>query len=307
MTTVASTPSADTAQRKQVQGGLGDQIRVTSALALAGALFWTVGWAAVQPMDPRGPLTLLASTRPMTTLVYMAVLSVAAAGLSVLVAGRPHVNLGGIAVGVGLAALNLHGAEADKLGGYVRADTGPTWPMLSLMLELWLWTAIVGLGHAAGRWCHGWMYDGGEPARGGKVGDGALMSVLPAILLAALTGYLVLPYLMGPARDEVLKFQIYFALGGSLLIGSMIGQFLFRPGVSWWPLVAVGIVGTAAYLVGSPTLPADGSEYLTLRYLPGVIARPLPIEFAAMGAVGGIFGLSGPRWLASLESQAVAE
>lgn len=293
-------------------GTLADQLRVTLALLVAGVIFWTVGWVVMQPIDPHGPVTILAVQKPISTLATLAGLAVVAAGMGTLIAGRHHPTMGAIAAAIGLAALNLRGAESDKIGGYVPLSAPPGWPTMSLVFELWLWLAIIGLGYFVGTWCHAWMFSppASHAAPAGSRGkavarsDAAFAPVIPAVVLTALAAYLVLPYLCGPPRDEVLKFQMYFAVGASLMIGAALAQAFFKPAIAWWPLLAVGIVGTAAYLVAGPTIRDAAAPYLPLRFLPGVPARPLPIELASFGVIGGLIGITAPGWFVAFEKQA---
>ena len=39
--------------------GFWDKLLIYAACALAGAIFFTVGWIAVEPADPMGPVSLL--------------------------------------------------------------------------------------------------------------------------------------------------------------------------------------------------------------------------------------------------------
>src|SRR5207302_11211100 len=68
--------------------GLAAQLRICSAMFVAGLIFWSVGWRVWQPADPRGPVLLYGASHPFMTVILMAFLAVVAAGLAVIIAGR---------------------------------------------------------------------------------------------------------------------------------------------------------------------------------------------------------------------------
>lgn len=283
------------------------QLRVLGGLAAAAVIFWSIGWTLIQPFDPLGPVSMLGMQRPAPTMGALALVGLVTGALTAAVAGRAASLMSPLGTAVGLAALSWRGAQSDKIGAYLarQGDAGPVWPTYQLILELWLWVGIVALAVPVGRWCAGRLCprDPREPmeapagaATQSDAASGAGARMFPALVVGCLLAYVLMLFFSGSEVSGVFKQQIYFAVGTSFLISSMAGQLLFRPTVSWWPLVGVAVLGAVAYLSGEP--PVDGdSAYVAWRILPDVLARPLPIEYAALGAFGGLLGVRTARAL----------
>lgn len=302
-TTAEPAPAADDAPGSH----LIVQLRVLGGLSAAAVIFWTIGWTVIQPFDPLGPISLLGMQRPVPTMGALALVGLVTGALTAAVAGRAASLMSPLGTAVGLAALNWRGAQSDKIGAYLArsGDAGPVWPTYQLILELWLWIGIIALAIPVGRWCAGRLCprDPREPMEtppGGTTQTdqptGMGVRMFPALVVGCLLAYVLMLVFSGSDVSGVFKQQIYFAVGTSFLISSMAGQLLFRPAVSWWPLVGAAVLGAVAYLSGEP--PVDGdTAYVAWRILPDVLARPLPIEYAALGAVGGLLGVRAGRAL----------
>jgi len=272
------------------------RVRFCCGMAVAAAIFWYVGWPVTRPLDPAGPVSLLLVRQGVVTLAELLGLAVAASGLAVAICGTGSADRGPLAIAVGLAVMGLRGGQLDGLVLY-RLTLPPTdpaslnaFPTWALIAECWLWMALIAVGFVVGRWVDGWF--GPPPAAGsadrpladhtGDVRQGAA-----ALLLTVLVTWAVYSFAIGEERHAVLKGQIYFAVAVSFLAGGLAAHSFFRSGGRVWAMVAVPIVAILAYVVGSPSEAAvaaarESGTYLVLR----PIARPLPLEFAALGAIG---------------------
>jgi len=302
MNTNAAAPEAPVSRRPSP---LIAQLRVASALAIAAAIFWNVGWLAIQPIDPEGPVTLVAISNRLTAYAAMAMLAVIAGGLGVLVAGHLSEIMGPVAVAAGLAALSARGAQSNMLGGYfTAAESG--WPALGMIAETWLWLVLIGIGAIAGRWCASWIE--GPPLRARQPEDrpgeqSGLGAAIASAIVAAPPAYGLIMLLGLSADEEVRKQQVFFSVGLGFFLAAMLARFALRPTSLWWPLLAIGAVATAAYMVSAPGAGGQAVSLNELRTVREAVARPLPIEYAALGAIGCYFGIAmASTWIA--ESQA---
>ncbi|MEE8169450.1 MAG: hypothetical protein V3T70_02785 [Phycisphaerae bacterium] len=272
---------------------LAAQLRVTAGLLVAAALFWTVGWIALQPIDPVGPLSLLGIEHRLRVVGSLSLLSAVASVLAILVAGGDARLIGPLGSAVGLAALNLRGAQSDLIGGYLTRTTASSadWPAIALSIELVVWLMIVSVGVAAGHWAAAIVSaERRRPGGANERAEGPAKGMLSAGL-SALIAFALILFLSGGSRDEVLKGQIYFAVGIGFLVSSMTAQFAFRSRHVAWTLAAVAFVGVAAYLTGSPGEGGAAGGFGAMRSLPQLAARPLPVEYASMGVFGSLTGI----------------
>jgi len=270
------------------------RIRFVCGMAVAAAIFWYFGRWAAKPIDPRGPITLLMVDQGVVGMAELLGLGVIASGLAVAICGAGSAERGPLAIAVGLATLGLRGAEMDSLVLYRMtslrispADIFPTW---GLVAETWLWLALIAVGFVVGRWVDSWFaQEGSEAAIKSLSKPTDFRQALGAIALAALVAWAAVSYTLGGERYPLLKGQIYFAVAVSFVAGSLVAHWFFQRAARVWLLLAVAIVATAAYMFGSPSTQslADARQtgsYVNLRS----IVRPLPLEYAAMGAIGAL-------------------
>lgn len=278
------------------------RIRVLSAMAVSAAVFWYVGWWVATPMDPDGPVSLLLVEQGVVTMAELLGLAVVVSSLAVAICGARSHERGPLAVAVGLATLALRGGQMDRLVLYrltttsARSVAQDPYPVWSLIAETWLWLALIGVGIVVGRWVEGWFDNGrvesSEPTRqrsGGEPGSD-VRQVIGTLAVAFFIAWGMLSFMTGSEELPVLKGQIYFALFVAFLFAALIAHWFFPAAPRGWMLITIALVATVAYVYGRPdneTLEAARSlgTYVTLR----PIARPLPIEFAALGGIGALF------------------
>ncbi len=272
-------------------------------MAVSAAVFWYVGWWVATPMDPDGPVSLLLVEQGVVTMAELLGLAVVVSSLAVAICGARSHERGPLAVAVGLATLALRGGQMDRLVLYrltttsTRSIAQDPYPVWSLIAETWLWLALIGVGIVVGRWVEGW-FDSGGPAifgrparqRGSGEPSSEVRQVIGTLAVGFFIAWGVLSFTAGSEELPVLKGQIYFALFVAFLFAALIAHWFFPAAPRGWMLITIALVATVAYVYGRPddgTLEAARSlgTYVTLR----PIARPLPIEFAALGGIGALF------------------
>lgn len=275
--------------------GLVTRIRALTGLAVSGAIFWYVGWWVVGPNDPSGAISLLTVDHGVIAMAEMLALSVVAGALAVAVAGAGMAHHGALAIAFGLAVLNLRGGQLDVLinGRLIDGAAGSrvaAFPTTELIAETFLWLALIAVGFVVGRWVDSWHATsaGPEPVRSPKVDSPS--EIRQGVFAAAITilcAYNLFRFFGGATDEAVLKGQVYFSVGASFLLATMLARWLCRESSRIWGLAAVGVVALAAYWFNGPTTNELTAVAGTPAYLvlpPAV--RVLPIEFAALGAMG---------------------
>ena len=138
-----------------------EKVAALASWVLAGAIFLTVGWMAMEPDDPLGSVSALARADGILMLIQAAVLAAVCGGLATVIAGRRMADVGTLAAALGLALVSLRGATAEYLlvQGAEISDSFERGLALSFVLEAlgWFLVMIVTIGVSAlvTRWCFG--------------------------------------------------------------------------------------------------------------------------------------------------------
>jgi hypothetical protein len=283
------------------------QLRFLAAMAVSAAIFWHVGSWAVGAAEANGPVTLININQSVVAMAELLGLAVVAAGLAVAIRGAGSAECGALAIAVGLAALGLHGSQIDSLVLYrlgpALANEPPRdpFPTVALIAETWLWLALISVGFVVGKWVDSWHDDADRAVRPGHEHAPDVRQVLGAVAVVTLVAWAVIAYCMGGEQNPLLKGQIYFSVAMGFMIGGMMAGWLFRFRSPIWMLVAVALVATGAYLIAGPDAESlreaqARGTYLDLRSM----VRPLPIEYASMGAVGALLERSAMNMLRAL-------
>ncbi len=296
----ASLPTPELAAARHPTSGqlLIARIRFLTAMAVAGIIFWYFGWWVASPPDPGSAVALLMADQGVVTMAELLGLAVVVSGLAVAICGAGCADRGPLAIAVGLATLATRSGRMDMLVLYRLTSTTPgggaeaAFPTFSFIAETWLWLALIGVGFVVGRWVDSWFSAVPEPKPIQTPSDpGAdIRSGAGTVVVTFAIAWLLLSHFIGGGADNLEVGQIYFALGFSFMTGALVSQCLFRGRSRVWPLVVVALVASGAYLYAGPSAEelataAKYGGYVTLEPL----ARPLPIEYAAMGAIGVLF------------------
>ncbi|MBN2563963.1 MAG: hypothetical protein JXQ75_23860 [Phycisphaerae bacterium] len=313
---MTSFPAADTEQTADVvphsRGGEAFilRLRFLCAMAVAATIFWYVGWWVAGPVDPQGPVSLLLVDHGVITMAELLGLAVVTSGLAVAICGAGSAERGPLAIAIGMATLGLRGFQLDRLVLYrlglqdargAGPDPFPTWELIA---ECWLWLALISVGFVVGRWVEGWFGPRRPDAPSNPVlvdHSSDVRQGLGRIVVISLVGWAVISFTVGNDTDPILKGQIYFSIGIAFLLGGLAAHWLFPAVSRVWALVAVALLATIAYIFGGPDSAAieaarAGGTYLNIES----VARPLPIEFAAMGAVGVLLEADAMRSLRAM-------
>ncbi|MBU0718377.1 MAG: hypothetical protein KJ749_09030, partial [Planctomycetes bacterium] len=131
-----------------------------SSWFLAGALFLTIGWFALEPDDPLGAVSLLGRDGGLIMLVQAAALAGVAAAMATVIIGRHLADVGTFAAALGLAAVSLRGGNAGVLllSYSDAADSVDRWLAVRLALETVGWFAVIlvaiGVSAVVMSWCN---------------------------------------------------------------------------------------------------------------------------------------------------------
>jgi hypothetical protein len=281
------------------------RIRFVCAIAVSAAMFWYVGWRVVKPFDPAGPVSLLMIDQGVIAMAQLLGLAIVASGLAVAICGHGSADRGPLAIAVGLATLGLRGSQLDTLVMYrlfppstVRQPVDP-FPTTALMAECWLWLALIAVGFVVGHWVDSWF---GPPVDRRTAAQNApsrrtagersadVGYSVGAVIVASLAAWAALSFSLDSAREPILKGQMYFAIGVSFLLAGLIAHGFFKTGSRMWSLVLVAVVASLAYVLGAPSAKSLEHARATGTYLNlNPLARPLPIEYAALGALGALW------------------
>jgi hypothetical protein len=280
------------------------RIRFVCALSVAAAIFWYVGWRVVKPFDPDGPVSLLMVDQGVIALAQLLGLAVIASGLAVAICGPGSADRGPLAIAVGLATLGLRGSQLDMLVMYrmfppvsIRGPVDP-FPTSALMAECWLWLALIAVGFIVGHWVDSWFGPSVDkravlqnaPSRRTTVERSADVGYgVGAVIVASLVAWAALSFTLGGDKEPIFKGQMYFAIGVSFLAAGLVAHGFFKTGSRMWSLILVAVVASLAYALGGPDAKSIEHARLTGTYLNlSPLARPLPLEYAALGALGAL-------------------
>lgn len=276
------------------------RLRLLSALVLSGVVFWYFGWWVARPLDPGGAIALLMVEQGVITMAQLLGLAVLVSGLAVAICGGDSAERGPLAVAVGLATLASRGAQMDMLVLHlmttvppeeIKADPGQVYPVSVFIAETWLWLALIGVGFVVGRWVQSWFVPNLQaPDRRGEQEPDHAMDIrqgVGTVAVGSFTAWVIVSYSVSVVNAQIEKGQIYFSLISAFLVAGLLAHWFFQNASRVWMLLSVALVATAAYWYASPNpemvIEASAAgAYITLA----PIARPLPIEFAALGAIG---------------------
>ncbi|MCK6456078.1 MAG: hypothetical protein L6Q92_06055 [Phycisphaerae bacterium] len=273
-------------------GRLTARLRTIAALAIAAAVYWYVGYWVVEPKDPFAPISLLLVDNRLIVMAEMIALAIVAAGLAVAIHGGSAASFGPIAVAVGLAAVSLRGGSIAALPTALPTSVAG-WPTRDLIVEMWLWCGLIAVGAVVGHWVASWFTPpAGGPRADWRKADGAMVDsaaeltrAAANVAIVAVVAFVLVRILGGDNRESILKGQVYFAVGIGFYLATLLCQWFLRLRQGLWLLLAVAIVGTVGYAVGAPNVD-PASRRIGARIELAPICRALPMEFAAMGAIG---------------------
>ncbi|HWL95030.1 MAG TPA: hypothetical protein VNT79_16035 [Phycisphaerae bacterium] len=272
------------------------RLRFLAAMGVAGVIFYYFGWWVARPPDPLSAVALMTLDQGVIAMAELLGLAVVVSGLAVAICGANSAERGPLAVAVGLATLAARAEHMDKLvlyrltsapQGSAAADFAfPTWAFVA---ETWLWLALIGVGFVVGRWVESWFTPVQTPAPMRPATDAGadIRQSGGTVAISVAIAWILLSYFVAGYAYPIERGQIYFGVAFAFLAASLISHWLFQLRTRTWLLVVVGLVASAAYVYGGPPdemLEAAAKFGFFIPLAP--LARPLPIEYAALGAIG---------------------
>lgn len=282
--------------RPHATGGhaLVHRLRFLAAMMIAAAVFWHFGWWVARPADPQAAVSLLMIDNGVITIVELLALSIVVSGLAVAICGGDTAERGPLAVAVGLAALAARGGRMDTLlldRLMLPADNGAVdvYPLMGMIAETWLWLALIAAGIVVGRWVAGWFVSGDAIPAGMAVDETNAWDIrhaLGALIIGFLIAWSVVSFAAGAPATPIKFGQLAFALVLAFLLATLIGQWFCDMRNRMWMLAVVGLVATLAYWFGQPSNLEAARKLGAFVPIDDALIRPLPIEYAALGAIG---------------------
>jgi hypothetical protein len=298
------------------QLGLLDKTITFASWALAGAIFLTIGWFAMEPDDPLGAVSLLTRHGAIVMLVQAAALAGVAAAVATALAGRLLADVGTFAAALGLAAVSLRGGTAETLlVSY--SDLSPTYQRglaaeLALESVAWLVVMVVALVISAlvVHWCFHKTEESGDERKQMRAAlahalagrdlpsIGARLFGVPDVeptapregvkhtLVAAGLGLAAIGLLSdGLGSRSIQHGQACFVVAAGVCIACYFAHRIMPVRSALWSILAVGIIAVVAYLWASIRPLESG--------LPAIIPsshflRVLPIQYVSIGTAAAV-------------------
>lgn len=271
------------------------RLRFIAAMCIAGLVFWHFGWWVARPADPLGAVSMLMVDNGVVTMAELLGLAIVVSGLAVAICGGDTAERGPLAVAVGLATLAARGGRMDML--LLSRISSPTddghidaYPVMGMMAETWLWLALIGVGMVVGKWVQSWFNatderDAGATENSSKPSWDIRMAI-GALVIGFFIAWSVISFAAGDPLAPIEMGQLFFALILGFLLAALIAQWFFDLRDRIWMLVVVGLVASAAYWFGQPPS-LEAAQQLQMHVpIENALVRPLPIEYAALGAIG---------------------
>ena len=291
-----------------------DKTATFGSWLIAGALFLTVGWFALEPDDPQGAVSMLARSGSLMMLVQAIALAAVAAGLVTVIAGQKLADVGTFAVAIGLAAVSLRGGTATflLLRGAEQSEGFEQGLAIKFVLEAVGWFVVVmvaaGASAAVMRWCFGGYEPPGSssdelrsiasrsmlaydlPRLGGAwfsalpeeqtpVADG-LKHTLVAVV-AGLVGMTVLS--AGLSTRSIQHGQACFVVAAAVYFASYFSCRIVPVRSALWLIFAVGLMALVGYLWSCLLDPESPANIPSSHFM-----RVLPIQFISVGTAAAI-------------------
>ncbi len=304
--------------------GLIEKTRVAVAVGIAAVMLFTIGWMVAEPTDPNLAVTFVRSGRAIPAIwPGLAVLVVVAGIIGTVVSGPRLPEAGLFAAAIGLAVLSLHGGSMMVMltsANAIDVQTRKTL-MAAMALDCALWSAIMALAWLAVTWAYRWVWmsanSAGSAVDSGR-GDKLQLEIdapkmgWPALVVTGVVAVFVVWLTAGRTPvSNVLRGQTIAAVAAGLYLGAMAARYFTGIRDVRFYLLAVPAVGLMAYLVGylSADMTWAQGKYQYYIYLattpPHDLARPLPIEYVAVGTAAVLAGFWGGDKMEQVASQEV--
>ena len=296
------------------------------AWTLTAAAFLSIGWAAVRPWDPCGPVSLLASDDPGRMVLAVLALAAVAAAMATVFAGRSYPDVGAFAVGLGLTAVSLRGQTMTYL--LIQSD-GRVQIILQLALESLFWFAVMLAAMICSAVVIRWMSPasrdeqcavpssgtGQQEAihqmavagatrliRGSKHGDGSAddwaTGAKHVIFIVVVSLILIRIFLFSASGpDQAVRHgQACFAVAAAFYLAVGRAQASVPVNSTFWSCLAVPLVGLGAFCIAL-FMATRIAEDIPACVPASSFLRVLPVTYIALGTSATLLA----RWRAGAE------
>ena len=297
--------------------GLVDKLLFLVALAVAAALFMSVGWMAIAPADPLGAVSIVTHAHPLLMILQTAALAAVAGAIATVIIGAKLPDVGAFAAAFGMALVTLRGDTAAYLLMHVaQGELGRERGLaLELLVEAVVWFLVVLLvllvSGVVMRWCFGRADDPAAgpasavlgkmsasempalarlvvPPTGAATSPGHIIAGLRFTAATAAIAILVYAILSaGSAPRTIQHGQTYFATFAAFYLGVWAARSWFALRTPLWALVAVPVVCIVGYLWATVMGSSAGHAYLA-NIPPSRFMRTLPMAFIGVGTLGAL-------------------
>lgn len=288
---------AETMSDDRSLGALDRALFIAVCVATVAA-FWTLGWMAMGPINPRGAVSLLSTNGGIGAMVQAMGLAWIASGVATLLLGRRLPRVGLFVAAVGVMSVSIRGETAsylfiersDLTAGGFRGIGG------TLGLEAVGWFIVVlsswPISQFVHRWCvgaDGDATDGSHPVESSSgdtasLSDGNVAQGLMHLGIAAIATVVVVTLLSSGRLNRAVEHgQACFVAAAGVALGCYLAQRIVPVSAMRWSILSIpvsALVGYAggALLIHQPAqpLPVPPSAYLAI----------LPIQYASAGVIG---------------------
>lgn len=305
--------AAQTATTEQF--GLVHKVRFAAACLIAIALMYTVGWMVVSAaVDPDEAVVLTVGAESvwsavLSSLPALVLLTVVATAIGTVIVGKDLPEAGVFAAGIGLTALALRGGSMEVMLGYYADGGGRQGDtlmqhmidqreglMFRMAIDSVLW-GVVMLGswltmEAVRRWL--WPVSENQPAQQ-PASESKNWTGWAAVGVSAVAAMFVTWLIV--ARDPtsgIVRGQVIAAVAIGTFAGAAAGRYFVGINNPRWYVLTPLVVALVGYLLGYLGAELDSSTYANYRDLATTplhnLARPLPIEYMAVGVPGALAG-----------------
>lgn len=288
-----------------------DKLRVLAAAGVAVVLIGYVGWTASRPPDPQVAITFTTSGLSLWTMwPTLLVLTIVAAAVGSAIAGPRLPEAGLLAAAVGLVGLDLHGGSMHTLLIYV-ADNSVTdrrHLMFLMIVDTILWAALLAVSWLVVNWVWQWVWGNQAavpaepsdtrtvqrkaPTLVDRLGGGSLALIITSIVAMLIIWMTVARTpVANIARGQVIA-SVFFAL----YLGAMAARYFTGVNHARYYMAAPLAIAIIGYLLGYIQANMSWARGPLTAYAqlattpPHALARPLPIEYIAVGLAGAIIG-----------------
>lgn len=295
--------------------GFLDKLASYVAWALAGSLFFTVGWIALEPIDPLGPVSLVTGRGVVGMLIQASLLGIVAALIGTAIIGRKLPDAGTFAAALGLGLVSLRGGTLEflLLRTADRAESTNRGLAMTLAFETLGWIVAMTVALIASAVVTRWLFGAGFGSTPKQDHDSAeqIPSGWDIPLLGALFGrpaghegtspadgvrhwaigvavMLVFHHVFATGANErtLTHGQSCFIVAASVCAGVYLAYRFAPVRSALWPLLSAFAYAFLSFIIAAITTSSEASLPPTVppsRYLIAV-----PIQFLGVGSAAAV-------------------